>query len=440
MSHFAYQPGTDAVPLTMDAAMAYFAAGEKSPEQFRVGAEIEMFLVHHESLALCTFAEIEPLLLDLVDRYGWQPELEAGRVIALRRKKEVIALEPGGQLEYATPPVENLAALQSGFDVVFDEWRTIAESRGLNGLSLGQHPTANIGKIPLIPKHRYQIMAPRLAEVGPMSHYMMRGNCAWQCALDYKSSADFREKFRTAYSVTSLIAALFASGAWENGVDSGFASNRLQAWTQTDPARCGLIPEVFAGAFDFESYYRYALSVPMLFIMRDAQWINVRGLTFADFMARGYDGHFATLEDWMLHLTTLFPDVRLKQYIEIRGADAGRVAWACALPAIFWGLFSESSLMDAAQDLTRRLTFNDRQQLYVDVIRDGLAARVGRIEVRELVSELLAIASNGLSRHVPDESHVLQPVRDFIQRPVVVTAKRHLPKPTRESLREYLLW
>lgn len=417
MSQTGFEPAKDAPRLTREAAIQYFLDGIKPLDQARVGVESEIFLVEPDTLAMLPFDAIERFLQRLADLGGWQPIAEAGRVVALRRGGAMVALEPGGQLEFASEPLPDLHALQQACDHYFADVRAAALQEHCAGLSVGMHPTADFARVPLVPKSRYGIMAPRLAQVGALSHVMMRGTASWQCALDYHSEADWRQKFRAAYHVTSIVSALFANSAWEGGASNGFVCKRLVVWLHTDPARCGLLPLAFDAAPSFESYCDYACAVPLLFINRSGQWVEVRDRTFGEFLRSGYNGFDATLEDWELHLTTLFPEVRLKRYIELRGTDANRPDLLPGFAGIYLGLFAESSLLDAACDLTRALSFTERMDLHLNIARDGLAARCGKIPVRDLAQELLAIAREGLVRRSRGEAALLEPVEALVQTP-----------------------
>lgn len=439
MSHIAFQPQLGAPRLTREAALQYFVNGAKATQDFGIGVESEMFLVRDADLSMCSYAQVTEFLQALATAYGWTLESEHDNILGLSRDGVLIALEPGGQIEYASTQFSTIQALQHTYDRFQDELRTIAQPRGYNLLSFGLHPTEQINAIPMIPKARYAVMAPRLEEMGPLARAMMRGTCAWQCALDYSSEADFRQKFAAVYHVTSIMSALYANAAWEHGEPSGSASRRLQIWTQTDPVRCGLIRDVYHGNFGFEAYYEYAAAIPMLFIVRNDAWVNVRGLTFAEFLRDGYQGHTATQEDWFLHLSTLFPEARLKHYIEIRGADASRLDWFYSFPALFTGIFAESSLMDAACDLTRRLSYAARMELHHTIAKEGLATRLGRIPVYELARELVAIAMEGLRRRGHEEDHYLQPVADFLRTFHATTLPLIPASLERADLRPYLL-
>jgi glutamate--cysteine ligase len=437
MSQVVFEPGHESTRLTRETAIQYFFDGAK-PGAPRVGVESELFLVDDATLAMKPFPEVETFLQTLAERFHWDPIYEGEHVVALERDGAVIALEPGGQLEYASNPFDSVAILPRRFDVLYAELSAVASERNENFLSLGLHPTEDFSTIPLIPKGRYNIMSPRLARTGSMAHVMMRGSCAWQCAIDYASEADFRLKFLTVFHVTSLTSALFASSGWEKGQPNHFASKRLYAWLKTDPSRCGLIQQVFSGTFGFEDYYEYVANVPMLFIVRNGAWVNL-DITFAEFLTKGYGDTYATMEDWCLHQGTVYPEARLKHYIEVRGADANRFDWLYAFPALFVGMLASDALMEAACDLTRRMSYPARMELHETVAREGLAARCGRIPVVELVRELVEIAKCGLQERGRDEMPCLAPVEAYLADVNPDARVLSPPDLTRQSLRPYLL-
>lgn len=414
MSQLSLAPADDAPRLTRAAAVQYFVDGIKPVGQGRIGVEIELFVVDGSSLQMARFPQIEELLRAWAQAAQWQPITEGPHVIALARDGAMIALEPGGQLEIATPPLADVHAVAQTCADYLAELRPLLQARGLNLLSFGIHPLQDFHQLPIIPKARYGIMAPRLESRGTMAHIMMRGTCAWQCALDYFSEPDFSEKFRTAYHITTLLSALYANAAWEQGDRHGLRSRRLLTWLHTDPDRCGLIAAAYGGQFGFEDYFHYASQIPMLFINRAQQWIAVEDCTFAEFLRKGYRGHYATQEDWLLHLTTIFPEIRLKNFIELRGADANRPAWLASYPACFVGIFQDAALMAAARDLTRSLSFAERLDLHVAVAREGLDARRGRVPVYELVRELVAMARAGLEQRGQGEVVHLDPVTQYL--------------------------
>ncbi|MBI4238202.1 MAG: glutamate--cysteine ligase [Deltaproteobacteria bacterium] len=436
MSHGAFQPAPDAPRFSFDAAVAYFAAGCKPRAEARVGVELECFLIDAQSGAMCAYDAIVRVLHALADRYGWTPLLEGDHWLGLQRNGTMVTLEPGGQVELATRPVVDIHALRQECDEFLDELRNVLPPLGLNALSMGLHPTADFRRVPLIPKERYAVMAPQLEAVGPLAHYMMRGTCGWQCAIDYESERDFQQKFRGLYHVTSFISAVFANSPWEQGADNGFASKRMAVWLETDAARCGLIPGVFQDGFDFEAYARYAFQMPMLFLVRQDRWLALPRPAFSAFLRDGYDQWYATREDWQLHLTSLFPEVRLKQYIEWRGADAHRFEYLYALPALILGVTAAGHLLDAACDLTRRLSWEERLALHLAVARDGLAARCGRHRVAALVAELVAIARNGLELRGRGEAVYLDAITEALARfhvPTVPPVPRRLTPQDRAA-------
>ncbi len=270
MSQLAFEPAPGAPHLTVEAALDYFVNGAKSDAPTLIGVEMECFLVDYDTLELRSFKQVEEVFSSLADRYDWERICEGGRIVALSRAGAVLALEPGGQIEYASLPVATLAELLRDIKQVFGELRAVVSERGEDLLSLGLHPTAQIKEINLVPKERYTIMAPRLTKTGPLAIHMMKGSCAWQCALDYKSEADFAQKFKAAQHIVPFVSAIFANAPWEEGIAIGGGSRRLQAWLATDQDRCGLIRQVFEREyFGFEEYWDYACSVPMLFVIRD---------------------------------------------------------------------------------------------------------------------------------------------------------------------------
>lgn len=439
MSHGAFQPAPDAPRFSFEEAVGYFAAGCKPQAEFRVGVELECFLIEAQSGALCSYATIVRVLHALMDRFGWSPLLEGTQILGLHRDGTMVTLEPGGQIELASRPAVDIHALRQECDAFLDELRVVLPPLGLNALSMGLHPTADFRRVPLIPKERYAVMAPQLEAVGPLAHYMMRGTCGWQCAIDYESEQDFQRKFRGLYHVTSFISAVFANSPWEQGADNGYASKRMAVWLETDSVRCGLIPSVFQESFGFEAYARYAFQMPMLFLVRNDRWHAMPRQTFSAFLRDGHAQEYATREDWQLHLTTLFPEVRLKQYIEWRGADANRFEHLYALPALILGVTASGSLLDAACDLTRKLSWEERQELHQAVAREGLAARCGRHRVAALVHELVAIARTGLALRGRDEAVYLDAVAQTVAHYQVPATPRAPRRLSLQDLSAYVL-
>lgn len=413
MSHVSLEPAADAPAVTKDVALQYFIDGCTPKSDHAIGTECEYFLVDPATLAMRSYTDVTHFMLGLAERGGWSCEYEGENLLALKRNGAVIALEPGGQLEYATAPLPHVNALHADMKAFYNDARVVASDLGHNLLSMGMHPFEDYDSIPLIPKKRYDVMAPRLEEVGPQARTMMRATCGWQCAVDYATEQDFIERFQTFFHVTSLISAIYANSAWRDGRYSGLATQRVLAWLKTDAVRTGLIKDVFGGTFGFEAYYERAIDIPMLFIMRGGEWVNVRDTTFRQFMEHGYDGHYATNEDWVLHLTTMFPEARLKNFIEVRCADANRFDWLESFPSIILGLLEESSLMAAARDVTKHLQFRERLELHDEIAKHGLGARLGKYGVHELAGELVAIAREGLKVRGFSEERYLEPISEY---------------------------
>lgn len=443
MSQKSAQPAKGAPQLNKQEAIQYFLDGIKPISKSLIGVESEIFIVDPKTYKMVGFDTVEKVLMELSKRFGWERIEEDNRTIALERGAAMIAIEPGGQLEYATAPHSKLTDVRDAFEAYYKELRQVGKKLEVNFLSIGLHPTADFSRTPIVPKARYKIMAPRLEEEGALAHYMMRGTTSWQCALDYHSEADFALKFRTAMHISSLTSAIFANSPWEKGERTNFVSNRMNVWMKTDPARCGLIRQVFDDQFSFEEYYDYARKIPMLFIMREDNWINVRGRTFEQFMKNGFQYNdkteHAAFEDWILHLSTIFPEARLKQFIEIRCADSGSFENLPAFPGIYWGIFSENSLMEAAIDLTRKLSWDDRMDFHVNVGREGLNARVGRIKAAELAAELLQIAHAGLVGREQEGEKFLDPLIEFVGRVLKDPTKQNPPEYDPKYLKPFLL-
>lgn len=401
MSYLAFEPAPDAPHLTVDAAMQLFAAGIKPSDQHRIGIEAEAFIVDAKSLMMQPHAVIARVIERMCERLQLTPIQENGYLLGAENAQFAISLEPGGQFELSLAPCENLAAVRTHTHTFYQHLADILPALHCDALSMGLHPLADFARVPLIPKMRAALMAPRLEEAGHLARHMMRGTCGWQCAIDYASEHDAITKMRALYHVTSIISALFANSGWEQGAPNGFAAKRLAVWLDTDPSRCGFIRDVFAPRFGFDSYLHYAWQVPLLFLIRAGTWIPVRDRTFAQFVSQGYEGHYATSADWQMHLSTLFPEIRLKHYLEVRDADANAWPLLHAHAALVLGITASDSHCEAAIDLTRGLRFAERLEFHLDVARRGLAATLGRARVSDIAHELLAIAQDGLTRRDP---------------------------------------
>jgi glutamate--cysteine ligase len=330
-------------------------------------------------------------------------------VLALARGASHVTLEPGAQVELSTGVHRSLVTLRDELYGCLTEIEEASRPLGIALLGLGLQPVTAPEDIDFIPKKRYAVMREYLPQRGARAHIMMKQTASIQVNLDYGSEADAADKLRTAMGLSPLVTGLYANSPIREGTLTGFMSFRALVWQDTDPDRCGLLPFVFKDGAGFADYLEYALDVPMFFVVRDDVWKPAHGMTFRKFIRKGFDGARATLDDFVLHLSTLFPEVRLKQYVEVRGADSGDPAAVLALAAFWKGILYDGASRRAAWELVRDLTFKERQRLLEEVSRQGPATRIaaaaGRPEgssarpllVRDLLIDLVRLARQGLN-------------------------------------------
>lgn len=398
---------------------ARFAEGGKAPASFRLGAEHEKIGVVVDGDALGTPVPyagprgIAVLFERLVER-GWTPVAENGNLVALSRGVERMTLEPGGQLELSADPLPTLRAVDEELAGHLAELEEVSGPLGIAWLGIGFRPFGTLDDVAWVPKGRYAVMREELPRRGAMAHEMMKRTATVQANLDFSDEEDAGRKMRAGMSVTSIVTALFASSPLAGDRDTGYATYRARVWLDTDDTRCGLLPFAFEDGPLFARYSEWALDVPLLFLYRGGRYFSAGGMTFRRFLHEGFQGERATLEDWDTHLTTLFPEVRLKSYLEVRGADAGPVPMVLALPALWKGLLYDAEACRAATELMAGLTWEQRQALRTAVPREGLATRLpdGR-SVVEVARELVAIARSGLARQDPTEVSYLAPLEEI---------------------------
>jgi glutamate--cysteine ligase len=379
----------------------YLRDGETPPESFRVGTEHEKIGLRVEDLGPVPYEGergIGTLLEKIAREDDWNPVFEAENVIALEKDGASITLEPGGQLELSGAPLRTIFETCAEFNRHLDLIRRVSEPLGLLWLSLGCNPLHEVAKIPRMPKARYRIMSDYLPTRGDLSLHMMHLSATVQANLDYSSEADMAAKMRAAMGLTPVVSAIFANSSLSGGKPSGFVSQRIHFWRHTDPDRCGLLPFVFEPDFGYARYVEWAVDVPMFFVVRDGSYLPARGMTFRQFLETGLEGHRATLADFDRHLTTLFPEVRLKQVIEVRGADAVPCHLTCALPALWKGILYDAEALSAAWELVEDWSFEEREAALGAVSRKGLAAEVPGGPVLPLAREVVSIAFGGLRR------------------------------------------
>lgn len=394
----------DARPVAgMDDLLSVFARGEKPREAWRIGTEHEKFvfrLADHRAPAWDEPGGIRDLLHYLL-RFGWEPVEEAGNIIALSGPDGGISLEPAGQFELSGAPLETIHQTCGEVARHLKQCREAGEALGLGFLGLGFNPVASRAELPVMPKGRYAIMLRHMPRVGRLGLDMMLRTCTTQVNLDYASEADMVKKFRVGLALQPLATALFASSPFTEGRPNGWLSYRAHVWTDTDPARTGMLPFVFEDGFGYQRYADYALDVPMYFVFRDGRYIDAAGQSFRDFLAGrlpALPGERPTIGDWKDHLSTAFPEVRMKSFLEMRGADGGPQGWICALPAFWVGLLYDSSALDAAWDVAKGWDAATRETMKRDAPRLGMKTPApGFGSFAELARQVLAIAEAGLA-------------------------------------------
>lgn len=397
---------TDTAPLSREQLIHAMSKGEKPADQWRIGAEHEKFGFDRTTLRRPAYEGDNGILAMLtgLQRFGWSPVEEASHVIALERKNAEgftasISLEPGGQFELSGAPLQTIHDICSETGQHLMEVKQVADQLNLGFLGAGFDPLWRREDVPVMPKGRYGIMRAYMPKKGSLGLDMMLRTCTIQANLDFDSEADMVMKFRTSLALQPIATALFACSPFTEGKPNGFLSARANVWTDTDPDRTGMLDFVFADGFGYERYADYALDTPMYFAKRGEKYVDLSGQSFRKFMTEGLDalpGERATAKDWADHLTTLFPEVRLKQYLEMRGADGGPWSRICALPALWAGILYDAPSLAAAWDLCKDWDIADHERLRRDVTRLGLKAEVAGRSVRDIAVDLVEIAKHGL--------------------------------------------
>ena len=388
--------------LSVDDLIGYFRAGAKPRKQFRIGIEQEKIGARRNGGPVGYRGQdgIEEILARLEGR-GFAAAREHGHVVGLERGGERITIEPGGQLEFSGLARDTAAACRDALVAHVREVVAVARPLGVHFLGIGARPFGKLDDVDWLPKARYDVMReffPRQGRSSRLAHHMMKMTATVQANFDYDSEADAVDKMRTAYGVTSIVTAMFAGSPFADGQPTGDKSFRAAIWLETDEDRCGLPGFVFKPDFAFRDYVEWALDIPMFFVVRDGNFKPVERMPFRRFIAEGFEGEAATLRDWELHLSTLFPEVRLKRYIELRGADAGPMPMAAALGALWRGLLDDADARAAAWELVANHSLAEREALRREVPRAALRATLGGRRLQELALELIRNADAGLAR------------------------------------------
>jgi glutamate--cysteine ligase len=418
----------DADPIieSRDDLFTVFAKGEKPKDRWRIGTEHEKFVYRTADHRAPSYEEpggIRDLLNELT-AFGWEPVIEGDHVIALSGSDGAISLEPAGQFELSGAPLDNLheTCLETGRHLA--QVKEVGDRLGLGFLGMGFWPDKTRAELPIMPKGRYAIMLRHMPRVGTLGLDMMLRTCTIQTNLDYSSEADMVKKFRVSLALQPLATALFANSPFTESKPNGFLSYRSHIWTDTDPQRTGMLPFVFEDGFGYERYTDYMLDVPMYFAYRDGGYVDAAGLSFRDFM----DGRLSVLpgekpsiSDWTDHLSTAFPEVRLKSFLEMRGADGGPWSRICALPAFWVGLLYDQTALDAAWDEVKHWTVEDHHRIREQVPTLALHTKGPRgRSFRELAGRVLDIAHAGLAARArfgaagDDETGFLEPLREIV--------------------------
>lgn len=382
----------------------YLESGCKPESNWKLGTEHEKFGYTLDDLAPLPYEGergIHAILTGLAERYAWQPVMEAGLPIALLDDTGAsITLEPGGQLELSGALLDNIHQTCTEVNTHLRQVRSVSEPLGIAFLGMGFQPRSRREDMQWMPKARYRIMRKYMQKVGTMGLDMMTRTCTVQVNLDFGSEADMVHKFRTALALQPIATALFANSPFTDGKPNGYVSYRSRVWEDTDPDRTGMLPFVFEAGMGFERYTDYMLDVPMYFVYRDGEYIDAAGQSFRDFLVGklpALPGEHPTLKDWEDHLTTAFPEVRLKRYLEMRGADGGPWGRLCALPALWAGLLYHQPSLDAAWDIAGGWSMDERIRLRSEVPRLGLRAEVRGRSVQDIAKELIDLAGQGLT-------------------------------------------
>jgi glutamate--cysteine ligase len=422
----------DMTPIeTRDELVAWIAKGAKPKAEFRIGTEHEKFVFTvegHNPVPYDGKRSIRALLDGMHLLLGWEPILEGENIIGLASPTgAAISLEPGGQFELSGAPVETVHATSNEIHAHLAQLTEVARPLGLGFLGLGASPKWTRAETPMMPKGRYRIMTAYMPKVGRHGLDMMYRTCTVQTNLDFASEADMVKKLRVCLALQPVATALFANSPFLEGKLNGFLSFRSEIWRDTDPDRTGMLPWVFEPGMGFERWADFALDVPMYFIKRGDRYVDVAGRSFRDLMAgrlAALPGERATLSDWANHLTTIFPEARLKRYIEVRGADAGPRRMLASLPAFWVGLLYDDASLNAAWDLVKGWTAEERQALRDAVPKRALRTEIRGRSLRDLARDVLAIARQGLGRRARldiggrDETRYLDALDDIVARGV----------------------
>jgi len=410
-----------------DDLVRHLSKGMKPKSAWRIGTEHEKFVYCPQTLKQLAYDGKPGIrqLLEGMGRFGWKPVMEGENIIGNSLNGASLSLEPGGQFELSGAPLKSIHETCAEVNTHLAQTREVANEIGAGVLGLGYAPSWRLDEVPVMPKGRYGIMRRYMPKVGGYGLDMMFRTCTVQVNLDFADEADMVKKFRVGLALQPITTALLANSPFREGRSSGFLSYRAQVWTDVDNARAGMLPFVFESGMGFERYVDYALDVPMYFVYRDGKYYDVAGKSFRDFLARKIPevAQFEpSMADWADHLTTIFPEVRLKQFLEMRGADAGQWRRICGMPALWVGLVYDDVALDAAWDMVKDWTTEERQALRDMVPKQGFRAPFRNTNVLELARQMLEISATGLRRRANldsagmSEDGFINPLRELVAR------------------------
>jgi glutamate--cysteine ligase len=423
-------PQTGGGPIERHEQLAeYLADGCKPKDKWRIGTEHEKFGYCKDTLKPLPYdgdRSVKAVLTALRDTYNWAPVLEGDNIIGLEKDGANVSLEPGGQLELSGAPLETIHQTCDEVNEHLREVKDVADKIGVGFIGLGAAPIWTHEQMDMMPKGRYKLMTNYMGRVGTHGTEMMYRTCTVQVNLDFGSEADMVQKLRVALALQPVATALFANSPFFEGKPNGHKSWRSRIWRDLDPARTGMLPWVFEDGMGFERWAEWVLDVPMYFVYRDGKYIDALGQSFRDFLKGelpALPGEMPTLSDWADHLTTVFPEARIKQFIEMRGADGGPWRRLCALPAFWVGLTYDQEALDAAWDLVKDWDADTREALRVAASVDGLQAKVGNISMHDIAREAVAISETGLRNRakpgaggmLADETHFLNALKETVE-------------------------
>ncbi len=387
-----------------DDLIRYFQEGGKPRAQWKIGTEYEKVVVRAADGTAIPYSGaggVEDLLRRMAADFGFESEDEHGHILALKGERSAITLEPGGQIELSGEQCADIHCAHAEFATHVQQLIDVTGQIGATVLGLGMQPVSRIDQIELLPKARYHIMYPYMARMGKLGQRMMKQTAGVQANLDYSDEADAIRKLRVSMGIVPLLYAIFANSPLSDGGLNGYHSFRGHIWTDTDNQRSGVPEFVFRDDCSFEDYTEFALDVPMYFLIRNHEYIDLTqppGLTFRQYLERGYGRERATVDDWTNHLTTIFTEVRLKRYVEIRTADSQPPQFMLALPALLKGVLYNDDCIAAAWDLVKGWNYRQRLEITDGAHKNGLDARAGRFKLQALGNELMQIAAQGLER------------------------------------------